>query len=106
MHWLYLALAIALELIGTTCIKLSAGWQHRLPSVVMIVCYAGCAAILSLAIKVIPVSVAYAIWSGLGTALMALIGVVWFQEGWTLIKGLGIVAVIVGVVLLNLEGER
>jgi small multidrug resistance pump len=59
---------------------------------------------MALALKKIEVSTAYAIWSGLGTALIAVIGIIWFRESFSFPKLAGIVLVIGGVLLLNLKG--
>ena len=105
MHWLYLALAISLELAGTISMKISGGFQRLLPSAMMFVFYASCFSFLSLALRKIEISVAYAIWSGLGTALIAVVGVVFFRESMSATKVAGLVLVIAGVVLLNLGGS-
>ena len=102
MHWLYLLLAIILEVIGTTCMKLSEGFTKTLPSVLMFVLYALSFSALTLALKKVQVSVAYAIWSGMGTALIATIGVLWFKEPVNMLKLVSLVLIILGVIGLNL----
>ncbi len=102
MHWVYLTLAIIFEVGGTTCMKLSAGFAKVLPTVVMAVLYACSFSCLTLAIKRIDISVGYAVWSGLGVALIAAIGIWHFREPFTFLKMLGTAAIIIGVVLLNL----
>jgi small multidrug resistance pump len=104
MHWLYLALAITLELAGTISMKASGGFQRLGPAALMFVFYASCFSFLSLALRKIDVSVAYAIWSGLGTALIGVVGVLWFRESMSPMKIAGLALVIAGVVLLNLGG--
>jgi small multidrug resistance pump len=103
MHWIYLTLAIVFEVAGTTCMKLSAGFSRHLPAVLMALFYAACFYCFTLALKKIDVSVAYAVWSGLGTALIATIGVLWFREPFTLLKLCGLLAIIGGVITLNLS---
>ena len=79
-NWLALISAILFEVAGTTPMKLSAGLTKLVPSVLIFLFY-GCAIVsLTLALKKIEISVAYAVWSGLGTALIAVIGMVWFRE--------------------------
>ena len=80
MHWIYLMIAILLEVAGTTSMKLSQGFTKLVPSVCVFVLYAMSFSLLALALKAIDVSVAYAIWSGLGTALIAGIGIVAVDE--------------------------
>ena len=102
-YWLYLILAIVLEVAGTTSMKLSEGFSRLLPSVMIFVFYALSFAGLTLALKRIDVSVAYAIWSGLGTALITVIGLAYFKEPATLVKILSIALIILGVAGLNLD---
>jgi small multidrug resistance pump len=104
MHWLYLTCAIVFEVAGTTCMKLSAGFSKLLPAILMGAFYAISFTCLTLALKKVDVSIAYAIWSGIGTALIATIGILWFREPFTLLKACGLLAIIAGVVALNLSG--
>ena len=104
MTWLYLALAILLEVSGTTCMKLSQGFTKLVPSILLFVFYTLSMGMLTLALKRIDVSVAYAVWSGVGTALIATIGVLWFKEPVTALKLISLGLIIVGVVGLNLSG--
>ena len=104
MHWIYLVLAIVFEVAGTTCMKLSAGFARVLPTVFMGVCYCVCFSFMTLAIKRIDVSVAYAVWSGVGIALIAVIGVCCFDEPISLPKAAGLLAIIGGILTLNLAG--
>lgn len=103
MHWLYLFTAILLEVGGTTCMKLSEGFTRWVPSVLVVVLYLASLAALTLALKKIEVSVAYAIWSGVGTALIAGIGVLWFHEPVTALKLGAIALIIAGVIGLHLS---
>ena len=104
MTWLYLALAILLEVSGTTCMKLSQGFTKLVPSILIFVFYTLSMGMLTLALKGIDVSVAYAVWSGVGTALIATIGVLWFKEPVTALKLISVGLIIIGVVGLNLSG--
>jgi small multidrug resistance pump len=104
MHWFYLILAILSEVAGTTCMKLSAGFTKPAPSVLMWLFYGVCFFFLTLTLKKVEVSVAYAIWSGVGTALIATVGVLYFREPVTVLKAVGILAIIGGVAALNLSG--
>jgi len=105
MHWIYLTLAIVFEVAGTTCMKLSAGFTKAVPSVLMWVFYALCFFLMTLALKKFEVSVVYAIWSGVGTALIATVGILYFREPVTLLKMGGIAAIIGGIVALHLSGK-
>ena len=101
VYWLALGGAIALEIAGTVSMKLSHGFSRPLPSVLLFVFYALSFALMTVAVKRIDVSVSYAIWSGVGTATIALIGVCWFRESLTLLQVASIVLIIVGVIGLR-----
>ena len=104
MHWIYLTMAILLEVVGTTCMKLSEGFAKPLFSVLLFVFYFLSFAVLTLALKKIDLSLAYAIWAGAGTALIAVIGMFYFGEPVSVIKILGVLLIIGGVMTLNLAG--
>jgi small multidrug resistance pump len=105
MSWLYLMVAILLEVCGTTCMKLSHGFTRWAPSVLLFVFYALAFAAVTLAVKRIEISTAYAIWSGLGTALIAAIGILWFKESLGLVKLASLALIILGIVGLNLSAQ-
>lgn len=100
--WLLLLGAIVLEVAGTTSMKLSDGFTKLLPSILIFVCYAISFILLTLTLKHINVSIAYAVWAGIGTALIAAIGVVYFAEPMTGFKLVCVGLIILGVVGLNL----
>jgi len=103
LFWLYLLIAILTEVVGTSLMKVSQGLSRLLPTVFMFVLYAISFVFMALALKKIEVGIAYAIWSGLGTALIAMIGIAWFRESFNIPKLVGIILIIAGVVLLNLK---
>ena len=98
----FLAAAIVLEVAGTTSMKLSEGFTRLAPSLAMAVCYVGSLAMLTLALRTIALGTAYAIWAGIGTALVAAIGVVLFREPLSALRVGGVLCVIAGVVALHL----
>jgi len=102
MSWLYLLLAILLEVSGTTSMKLSEGFTKVTPSIMIFVFYGLSFVSLTLALRELDVSVTYAIWSGLGTALIAIIGYVWFHEPMSLVKVISVLFIIGGVLGLYL----
>jgi small multidrug resistance pump len=104
LYWIYLLIAILTEVVGTTMMKVSQGLSRLMPSVLMFVMYGISFVFMALALKKIEVSTAYAIWSGLGTALIATIGILAFRESFNIPKMAGLVLIIGGVVLLNLKG--
>ena len=105
MNWLYLVLAIIFEVAGTTSMKLSQGFTKVLPSVLMFIAYGLSLSALTLALKTIDIGVAYAVWSGLGTALIATVGVLWMREPLTALKVVSILLIIIGVIGLNSSGD-
>ena len=104
--WLYLTGAIILEVAGTSCMKFSEGFSKIIPSVLIFVFYALSFVGLTIALKKIDVSIAYAIWAGIGTALIAVIGILYFKEPLNLVKVVSILLIIIGVVGLNLGGVK
>ena len=98
----YLAAAIVLEICGTTSLKLSDGFTRIGPAVAVVLCYAASFVLLSLALRGIELSIAYAVWSGVGTAVVAIIGIVWFGEGAGACKILCLALIVLGVAGLRL----
>ena len=106
MHWIYLGFAIVFEVAGTTSMKLSDGFSKLLPSTMVVLFYIVSFALMALALKRLEVGMTYAIWAGVGTALIAIIGVIYFKEPMNLIKVVSILLIIAGVVGLNLSGAK
>ena len=103
MHWFFLAGAILFEVAGTTSMKLSHGFTKLTPSILIFVFYVISFVCLTYAVKKIDMSVSYAIWSGVGTALIAMIGVYYFKESMTVLKFFSIILIILGVIGLNFQ---
>ena len=102
MHWLYLAIAIVAEVVGTSFLKATAGFTKPVPSIMVVIGY-GCAFFfLSLTLDKVPVGIAYAVWSGAGVTLIAAIGWLFFGQklDGPAIVGMGLI--VAGVVVLNL----
>ncbi|HWU44007.1 MAG TPA: multidrug efflux SMR transporter [Bdellovibrio sp.] len=106
MAYVYLAMAIIFEILGTVSMKYSAGFTKVFPSILIFVSYAICFVCLTVALKTLPVSLVYAIWAGVGTAIMAVVGLVAFGEPLPLQKILATSLIIVGVVILNFSGKH
>lgn len=104
MSWIYLIVAIMLEVSGTISMKMSEGFSKITPSIAMLIFYLLGISILAVALRRIDISVAYAVWSGLGTALIATVGMLWFEEPITVVKIVSLTLIIMGVMGLNLEG--
>ena len=105
MDLIYLAIAILFEIAGTVCLKLSKGFVNLAPTLAILPLYAVSFALLVLALRSIPLSTAYTLWAGLGTALVALIGFVYFHEPVTALKAVSFALIIVGVVGLHLSDQ-
>ena len=105
MKWILLVIAIVMEVTGTTCMKLSQGFTKLIPSTLMFIFYSLSFISLTFVLKKIDVSIAYAIWSGLGTSLIAIIGILWFREPATAIKIVSIGLIVIGIVGLNHSGS-
>ena len=104
MNYYYLLLlAILFEVCGTVCMKLSEGLSRLLPSILIFVFYAISFFIFTLALRGIDVSIAYAIWAGLGTALITVVGIFWFKEPVNALKIASLFVVMAGVIGLNLS---
>ena len=103
--WVYLGMAIVAEVAGTVCMKLSDGFTRSLFSALIFLFYGTSFYFLALCLKRIDLGVAYAIWAGVGTALIAGIGITYFHEDVNIVKLVSLAAIIVGVVGLNLTGS-
>lgn len=101
--YLALALAIAAEVLATTALKATHGFTKPISSAIAIVGYGLAFYALSLAIKTIPVGVAYGIWSGLGIVLVSILAFFVYKQSLTLVQIMGLLLIIAGVVVVNLE---
>jgi small multidrug resistance pump len=106
MGYVLLAGAIAAEVAATTAMKYSEGFSRLWPSLVTVIGYLVAFALLAQTLKTVSVGTAYAIWAGVGTAVIAGIGMVFLGEGLSTARLAGIVLIIGGVVLLNLGGAH
>jgi small multidrug resistance pump len=99
--WILLALAISTEIAATTALKASDGFTRLLPSAIVVVGYVGSFVFLARALRTLDVGVAYAIWSGVGTAVVAALGVLLFSESMSVTKAVWIAVIVVGVIGLQ-----
>lgn len=104
MIFVYLALAIATEVAGTVALRLSDGFSRLLPSTVVVVGYGLSFLFLSLTLRGLSLSVTYAVWAGVGTAAIALVGAAALGEPLTTVKVASLALIVAGVVGLNLAG--
>ena len=103
--WWVLGLAILLEVGGTTCMRLSDGFSRLTPSVLIFVFYAGAFALNVMVIRVLGLSITYAVWSGAGTLATAIIGTWYFQEPATALKFASAGLIVLGVVGMHLASR-
>ena len=105
MAYMLLFIAIVSEVIGTSALKMSDGFSKPGPSIVVVIGY-GCAFyFLALVLKSIPVGLAYAIWAGVGIALITIVGAVFFKQTLDAPALGGIGLIIAGVLVINLFSE-
>ncbi|MDN4494472.1 DMT family transporter [Ureibacillus aquaedulcis] len=104
MAYLYLALAIIGELIGTSLLKASEGFSKLYPTIGLVLAFVASFFFLSMAIKSIPLNTAYAIWSGVGLVATTIISVLIWKEKINVASVVGISLILIGVVILNLYG--
>ncbi|WP_374367596.1 SMR family transporter [Dongia sp.] len=102
MHQFHLILAIVFEVIGTSLLKQADGFSRLWPTLGTVASYAATFYFLGLALKVVPMGLAYAIWSGLGIVLVALIGLFVFGQKLDLWAVLGLALILAGVFVINM----
>ncbi len=102
--WTYLILGIVTEVAGTFCMKLSHGFTHLVPSVLFVFFFAIALVLINLSMKTIDMSVAYAIWSGVGIACLAILGIFFLDEPATLSKLFFMTLIGIGVAGLHSYG--
>jgi small multidrug resistance pump len=101
MQWVYLAVAIVSEVIATSALKAAQGFTRWLPSLLVVAGYASAFYFLSLTLRTIPLGVSYAIWAGVGVALVTLVGWALYDQRLDLPAFIGIGLIIAGVLVLK-----
>ena len=99
---LILFFAILSEVIATTALKLSDGFTRIVPSVIVVIGYGASFYLLSISLKVIPIGLAYAIWSGVGIVLTVIAGILIWRESLDWARVIGIIFIILGILIINL----
>jgi len=102
MQWIFLGVAILMEVIATSTLKASEGFTKLIPSVVVVLGYALSFYTFSFALKTIPLGIAYAIWAGIGIVLVSLSGIIIYKQRPDLPALLGILMIIAGVLIIRL----
>ncbi len=103
--FLILLFAILSEVIGTTALKLSNGFTKPIPSIVVVIGYGASFYLLSLALKAMPIGVAYAIWSGVGLILTVIAGMIIWRETLDWARVVGIILILAGIVFINVVSK-
>lgn len=106
MHFVYLAIAIVAEVIGTTALKASAGFTQLFPTVLVFVGYSLAFFFMSLVLRTLPLGVTYAIWAGLGIVLVTLVGAVLYGQTPDLPALIGMALIIAGIAIMNLFSRQ
>jgi small multidrug resistance pump len=104
MSWVYLSLAIGFEVVATSLIKLTAGFTRLEWTAVVLCLYGVSFFMMARAVRELEVGLVYAVWSGVGTAAIVTIGIVFLGESLSVAKLLGIGLIVAGVLVLNLLG--
>lgn len=102
MTYIYLIIAVAFEVVATSALKETQGFTRLLPSLVTVAGYAAAFYFLSLVLKVMPVGIVYAMWSGAGIVFITAIAWVWFRQSLDLPALIGIALIMAGVIVINL----
>lgn len=100
--WVYLIVAIVAEVIATSFLKAADGFRNLWPSIIVLLGYGAAFYFLSLTLRTIPVGVSYAVWSGIGTTLIVVIGFIAYKQQLNIPTLVGIALIIAGVILINL----
>ena len=106
MSWVILFFAIVFEVAGTLTLKFTEGMTRLWPTVLMFAFYLVSLFGLSIAVSKIPVGTAYAVWSGVGTLMVAVLGVVWLKEEVTVLRSVSMLLIVIGVAGLYLTGSH
>lgn len=105
MQWLYLGIAIISEVIATSALKAAEGFTRPLPSVIVVIGYGISFYLLSLTLRTIPIGITYAIWSGVGLALISLVGWIVYRQSLDAASLIGIALIVSGVMVIHLFGK-
>ena len=104
--WILLLLAITSEVIGTSCLRLSAGMTKPLPTVLVLTAYGFSMWMLSKVVQTIPLGITYALWSGIGIIAIVLVGLLAYKQVPSPEQLVGIATITAGVIIVNLSGKH
>lgn len=103
--WLTLAASIVAEVVGTVALRYADGLTRLLPTALALTCYAGGIWLMALSVRQLEMGLTYAVWAGAGTALTALVGIVWFAESVAALRLVGLCLIVAGVIVLNWQSS-
>lgn len=104
--YIYLAISICFEVFATTMLKFSDGFTVILPTITLVIAYLCSLFCLSHCLRYLPLSLSYAIWTGLGTVLTAVIGIVIWSDPFNGFSFIGFTMIVAGVFLLNTKTDN
>lgn len=104
-QWLFLSVAIVSEVLGTSALKATEEFTRLWPSIIVTISYLSAFYFLTLTLRTIPIGIAYAIWSGVGVALITLVGWLFYKQTLDLPAYIGIAFIVAGVVVLNVYSK-
>jgi small multidrug resistance pump len=104
-QWIFLAVAIVSEVIGTSALKATGEFTRLWPTVIVVICYLSAFYFLTLTLRTVPIGIAYAIWSGMGVALIALVAWLFYGQTLDIPAYIGIAFIVAGVVVLNVYSK-
>ena len=103
MKWLLILGAILLEVLGTVMMRLSEGFAKPVYTIGVFICYGGSLTLLIFSLKYFQMSIVYAMWSGLGIAIIAVVELIYFKEKIDILKAISLLLIVLGVIGLNLS---
>ena len=103
--WILLLMAIAVEVLGTSLLKLSAGFSRPLPSLLVVAAYSTSMLLLSRVVQTIPLGITYALWSGVGIVAIVLVGLLAYRQVPSPGQLMGMALITAGVITVNLNGQ-
>lgn len=106
LAWLLVATSVTAEVVGTVALKYSDGFSKPFPSVAAAACYALAIWLMAVAMRHLDMGITYAVWAASGIALTALVGIAVFGEGLGIVKAIGLLCIVGGVVMLNLGHQQ
>ncbi|WP_408097336.1 DMT family transporter [Peredibacter sp. HCB2-198] len=101
MNYLLLAVAVALEVVGTSLLKATEGFSRPLPSIVLLLCYSMAFYLMSIVVKTIPVGIVYATWSAGGIILVSAISYFLYKQSLDFTALIGLGFIVIGVIIIN-----